>query len=92
MIAPRDKKEALLDRIAALEEALVRANEYLESGKHADWSGFRPLLVSKQRDGRDLPPHRDWVKSVFIPSKERALSRAERSLERLSQSRSSHAG
>jgi hypothetical protein len=76
------KKKAVLDRIASIEDALGRAREYLESGKHADWNGFRPLFVPKRRNGKDLPPHKDWVKNVFLPRMEKALSRSEKALER----------
>ena len=77
------KRKAVLDRIASLEEALVRGREFLESGDHADWHGFRALFVSKRKDGKELPPHRDWVKNVFLPRVEKALSQSERALERL---------
>jgi hypothetical protein len=77
------KRKAVLDRIESLEQAIGKAREYLESGKHADWSGFRPLFVRKRKDGKELPPHKDWVRNVFLPRMERALSRAEKILERL---------
>jgi hypothetical protein len=77
------KKKAVLDRIALLEQAIGRAREYLESGKHAHWSGFRPWFIRKFKDGKELPPHKDWVKNVFLPNNEKALSRAEKILERL---------
>jgi hypothetical protein len=77
------KRKAVLDRIESLDEAIRRAMEYLDSGKHAHWSGFRPLFVRKLRDGKELPPHKDWVKNVFLPQMERALSRAEKVLDRL---------
>jgi hypothetical protein len=77
------KSKAVLDRIELLEQAIGRAREYLESGKHAQWSGFRPLFISKVKDGKELPPHKDWVKNVFIPRKEKELSRAEKIIERL---------
>jgi len=80
-------RKAVLDRIELLEQALFRAREYLESGKHAHWTGFRPLFDRKLRDGKELPPHKDWVKRVFIPRMERALSQAEKVLERISQKR-----
>jgi hypothetical protein len=38
------KKKAVLDRIKNLEEAIAKGGEYLESGKHAHWSGFRPYV------------------------------------------------
>ena len=75
------KRKALLERIDSLEEAIARAREYLEIGKHAHWSGCRPLCVSKSKDGKELPPHRDWVKNVFLPRQEKALRRAEKLVE-----------
>ena len=77
------KRKVVLDRIASLEEALVRGREYLERGDHADWHGFRALFVPKRKDGKELPPDRDWVKKVFLPRVEKALSQSERALERL---------
>ena len=59
--------KAILDRIKNLEEAIAKGRDYLESGAHADWNGFRPLFVAKMRDGKALPPHKDWVKNVFLP-------------------------
>src|SRR5262249_36770342 len=80
------KRKAVLERIKHLEQAIVRAKEYLESGKHAHWHIFRPWFVDKVRDGEILPPHRDWVKNVFLPRSERSLARAQRVLERLESS------
>lgn len=77
------KRKDILARIESIEEAIARATEYLENGKHARWSGFRALLVQKVRDGKELPPHKDWVRNVFLPRQQRALDRAERLLERL---------
>ena len=42
-----------------------------------------PLFVNKVKDGKELPPHKDWVKNVFLPRKEKALRRAEKTVERL---------
>jgi hypothetical protein len=78
------KKKAVLDRIKRLEEAITKGREYLESGKHAHWQGFRALFTPKVRDGKALPPHKDWVKSVFLPRKEQALKKAQDALEKLS--------
>ena len=78
-------EEVVLDRIKYLEEAITKGREYLESGAHTDWKGFRPLFAKKMRDGKALPPHKDWVKNVFLPSRERALRKAERLLERFPQ-------
>lgn len=77
------KRNAILERIELLEDAIRKAKEYLETGKHADWRGFRPLFDRKLRDGAELPPHKDWVKNVFLPRREKALSRQEKLLERL---------
>lgn len=76
------KRKAVLGRIDSLQRAITRAREYLETGKHADWVGFRPLFTGKFKDGRQLPPHRDWVTKVFLPAQEKALRRAEKLLER----------
>ena len=77
------KKKAVLDRIVSLEQAIAKAKEYLESGKYADWTGFRPLFARKLKNGDELPPHKDWVKNVFLPRQEKALRRAEKLLEHL---------
>jgi len=77
------KIKAVLERIESIEQAISIAREYLESGKHAHWSGFRPLFVHKLKDGKELPPHKDWVKNVFLPGKEKALRRAEKTVEQL---------
>ena len=79
----KPKEKAILDRIKKLEEAITKGQEYLESGANADWYGFRAWFVPKMRDGKALPPHKDWVKNVFLPSREKALREAERLLERL---------
>jgi hypothetical protein len=76
-----EKRKAVRERIDSLEQAIAKAREYLESGKHAHWSGFQPLFVRKFKDGKELPPHRDWVKNVFLPRKEKALRRAEKLVE-----------
>lgn len=77
------KKKDIIERIRSFEDAIRRANEYLESGKHANWPGFRPIASAKSRDGKSLPPHKDWVRNVYLPQMERALTRAEKLLERL---------
>jgi hypothetical protein len=41
------------------------------------------LFADKVRDGKALPPHKDWVKNVFLPNRERALRRAQQVLEKL---------
>lgn len=77
------KKKAILERIKAFEEAIIKGREYLESGKHASWQGFRPLFDAKVRSGKAVPPHRDWVKNVFLPKTVRALRHAEKVLLRI---------
>ena len=75
------KKKAILERIKTHEDALIKAQEYLKTGAHADWHGFRALFAPKLKDGREVPPHRDWVKNVFIPNCEKAIYKAERKLD-----------
>jgi hypothetical protein len=78
------KKKAILDRIKQIEEAIAKAREYLDTGANAHWHGFRPLFAAKARNGKILPPHRDWVKNVFLPRKQRALRYAQKTLVKLS--------
>ena len=75
------KRADLLKRIESLEEAIEKAKIYLQTGEHSRWSGFRAWFNPKVRNGKELPPHKDWVKNVFLPEKEKALDRAERLLE-----------
>lgn len=77
------KQKAVLDRIAHLEDAIVKARQYLENGDHAHWHGFQPLFDPKVRDGKAVPPHKDWVRNVFLPRRERALANAYKTLESL---------
>jgi hypothetical protein len=76
------KKKVVLDRINHFQDAIAKGHEYLESGKHTHWNGFRPVFTPKLKDGKKLPPHRDWVKNVFLPRMERALRRAEQAFEK----------
>jgi hypothetical protein len=73
------KRKAILERIDFLESAICKAREYLETGEHAKWHGFRPIFGRKE----NLPPHKDWIKNVFLPRQEKARARAEKILERL---------
>ena len=77
------KEKVILNRIKSLEDAIAKGREFLESGKHADWHVFRPLFVNKKRGGMVLPPHKDWVKNVFLPRHEKSLRKAHKSLERV---------
>ena len=70
-------------RILSIQDEIRRAREYLRSGGHAAWAGFRPLFRPKRKADKDLPPHKDWVQNVFLPQRERSLIRAEKLLERL---------
>jgi hypothetical protein len=80
MARMNSKEKAVLDRIKHLEDAIAKGREFLETGKHADWHGFRPMFVQK---GWGLPPHKDWIKNVFLPRHEKLLSEAHKSLQRL---------
>jgi hypothetical protein len=80
----KDSRKAVVERIKRIEDAIIKGTEYLESGKHSDWKGFRPLFYSKTSDGKELPPHRDWVKNFFLPRMKKALSRSEKLLDKLS--------
>jgi hypothetical protein len=77
------KRKAILDRIKHLEDSITKGREYLESGHHANWYGFRPLFVGKVRDGKILPPHKDWIRNVFLPRTESALRKAQETLDKL---------
>ena len=76
------KRKDVLKRIQSFEDAIRRAGEYLASGKHANWVGFRPAFAAKTRGGKSVPPHKDWVRNVYLPRMERALTQAERLLEK----------
>jgi hypothetical protein len=77
------KEKAILDRIKHLEDAISKGREFLETGSHGDWHRFQPMFVNKTRDGKVLPPHRDWIKNVFLPRQQKLLEHAQKSLERL---------
>jgi hypothetical protein len=78
------KNKAILERIERLEEEIAKGREYLANGRHVDWHGFRPLFKDKIKDGKALPPHKDWVKNVFLPAREEALSKAHALFEQVS--------
>jgi hypothetical protein len=77
------KKKAILDRIKQLEDSITKGREYLESGRHAHRHGFRPLFVDKVRDGKILPPHKDWIRNVFLPRTDGALKKALETLDKM---------
>jgi len=72
------KRNSIRVRIRRLEKAIQWAKEYLETGAHAGWQAFRPLFV-----GKDQPPHKDWVRHVFIRRLEREIARNKRAMKRL---------
>lgn len=82
MKRPLDTAQVLA-RIESLNTSIRKANEYLESGEHANWAGFRPLFDCKLKDGKEMPPHKDWVRNVFLRRMERSLQKAEKTLWRL---------
>ncbi len=75
------KIKAVTDRIEQIKKNLLIGYEFLATGAHGNWHGFKPLYVEKTKDGIALPPHRDWVKNVFIAELERSLVKAEKKLE-----------
>jgi hypothetical protein len=72
-----------LARVRRLEGAIRMAKEYLESGKHADSSAFRAIFKQKFKDGKELPPHKDWVKNFYLRQMEWRLVQAEKVLWQL---------
>jgi hypothetical protein len=76
------KKKAILERVKSIEDDIVKAREYLETGAHAHWHGFSPLFKWKTKEGEVLPPHKEWVQNVFLPSREKALRKAEKLIDR----------
>jgi hypothetical protein len=77
------KRKAIETRMRRIEAAIKLANEYRETGEHADWHGFRPLFVGKFKDGEPCPPHKDWVKNVFVPRCLRQIASDKKALKRL---------
>jgi hypothetical protein len=77
------KRKAIRERIRRTEDAIARAKAYLDCGEHAHWHGFRPMFVDKVQNGELCPPHKDWVRNVFLPRCKRALRDAERVLKRM---------
>jgi hypothetical protein len=77
------KRKSIEYRIHKIEAAIKLANEYLETGEHAEWHGFRPLFVDKWKEGKPCPPHKEWVRNVFINRCYRAIADANKALKRL---------
>ncbi len=78
----KDKKN-IEGRIRSAEAAIKIAHEYLETGAHADFAPFRPLFVEKYKDGKPCPPHKDWVRNVYIKHCHKRIARLEKALKRL---------
>ena len=78
-----DKRKSIEARIGSIEAAIKFANDYLETGEHADCQGFRALFVGKFKDGVPCPAHNDWVRNVFLRDCRRKLADARRALKRL---------
>ena len=77
------KRIAVIKRIKGIETSIAKSHEYLETGAHANWRGFRPFFYHKMRNGKEVPPHKDWVRNVFLPRNEKMLPKAEDKLDRL---------
>jgi len=77
-----NKKRDIAERVMRLEADIIKAREYLETGEHSSWHKFQPLFNQKLKDGKEMPPHKDWVRNVFIPNLEKALNEAEKLLDR----------
>lgn len=76
-----ESRREILERIDLMEQHILKSRKYLESRKHAQWIGFRPLFAKKVKNGVELPPHKDWVKNVFLPSRQKELNRLEKLIE-----------
>ncbi len=77
-----NKRRKIIERVKRLEDDIDKARKYLETGEHSNWHKFQPLFSRKVKDGKSVPPHKDWVKNVFLPNLEKALSEAEKLLDR----------
>ncbi len=75
-------KKEIEKRISILEEEITKAQEYLEVDAHAHWHKFRPLFSKKLQNGKEVKPHKDWVRNVFLPGREKMLNKAERTLDK----------
>lgn len=73
-----------MGKIRWCEEQLDLAYRYLETDEGSDLRIFRPLFSNKLNvSGNVLPPHKDWVKNVFIRRRENAILRLQKLLRRL---------
>jgi len=77
-----NKKRDIAKRISRLEADIVKAREYLDTGAHSNWHKFQPLFNRKISDGKTAPPHKDWVRNVFLPNLEKALNETEKLIDR----------
>ena len=66
------------------EDQLKLAHRYLGTDEGSDLRIFRPLFDNKRdASGDALPPHKDWVKHLFIRRREKAIVRLHKLLRRI---------
>lgn len=71
-------------KIRWCEHQLKLAYRYLDTDQGSDLHIFRPLFDKKlDASGKALPPHKDWVKNVFIRRREKAIVRLHQLLRRI---------
>jgi len=80
---PKLSRAAVLKSIDNINRDIRRAEEYLSGSALTTMRGLRPLSVRKRSGGKDLPPHKDWVRNVYLRGRKKALIYAEKLLERL---------
>ena len=73
------KRPDIVESIEKHATAVEMAQQYLATGDHAHWHGFRPLFGG----ARDRAPHPDWVAHVFLRRRSGSLAFYEKLLERL---------
>ena len=79
-----EKATSVMGKIKWCEDQLKLAYRYLDTDEGSDLRIFRPLFTKKlDASGNALPPHKDWVKNVFIRRREKAIVRLQKRLRRL---------
>jgi hypothetical protein len=76
-------EKSILDRIKHLEDSILKAEEYLRDGSNSNYHGFQPLFRDKVKNGKVMPPHRDWVRNVFLPNCRRKVRKSLENLKRI---------
>lgn len=61
------RRKSVVARIARIEAAIKLANDYLETGEHADWHGLESL-VRGEVQGRQAMPSAQRVGQVRLPA------------------------